>query len=104
MTNKIDNKIAELNEELRQLHEQKCQLAEMNVNEQLAIELHSILCHSNHTDGCDWHYEISDGIHEWERASHARYLVKANKLILFARAKKIQIEDLIKTYKMIREM
>ena len=100
----IDNRIAKINSELRELKETKRQLAKMKDDQRLAIELHGILCHWNHTDGCGWEYEMDEGIHQWERASHAPYLEKARKLIRFALKNKIKIPDLIKVYKMLGEM
>lgn len=44
----------------------------------LAIAMHQRLCRWNHTDGCGWHYEIKDGIHNWSGHDHARWLRTAN--------------------------
>ncbi|MCM1220658.1 MAG: hypothetical protein NC548_39835 [Lachnospiraceae bacterium] len=49
---------------------------------QLAIWLHDHLCHSNHTDGCGWSYEI-DGIRDkWENYVHKEYLEMAKRMML----------------------
>ncbi len=40
---------------------------------QLAIVLHEKQCHSNHTDGCSWHYEIHHGVPDWAGHAHSKY-------------------------------
>jgi len=40
--------------------------------------MHNRLCRWNHTDGCGWHYEVKDGIHDWNSHDHARWLRNAN--------------------------
>lgn len=44
----------------------------------LAIAMHRRLCRWNHTDGCAWHYQIKDGIHDWNAHDHARWLRNAD--------------------------
>ena len=44
----------------------------------LAALLHDKLCKDNHTDGCGWFYEIRNGVHEWNRDTHAGWLNKAD--------------------------
>ena len=100
----IDSRIAEINSELLELKEQKRQIAKLKDDQRLAIELHGILCHWNHTDGCGWEYEINDGIHQWDHASHAPYLEKARKLIKFGKKHSMKISDLIKVACMLREI
>lgn len=43
----------------------------------LAIELHSLFCKDNHTDGCFWYYDIKNEEHNWSSSSHFPYLVMA---------------------------
>ena len=104
MTDKIDERNLEIKAELLELHEQKRQLALQNEDEQLAIVLHGILCHWNHTDGCGFEYEIRDGIHQWDNASHKPYLEKSRKLIRFAIKHNVKVKKLIQVFKMLREM
>lgn len=48
----------------------------------LAIDLHSTLCHSDHTEACGWEYEIKGRTeHQWDRYTHERYLTKAEALL-----------------------
>lgn len=66
----------ELREKLRE--EYKSMLP---VNKQLAIMLHTRLCHANHTDQCGFYYEI-DGIEDdWTRYTHKTYLEKADNML-----------------------
>ena len=62
----------------------------------LAKKLHSLLCHSNHTDMCSWEYEKGDS-DCWSRFAHAQYLELAEKLLLIESDvdKIIQMADLI---------
>lgn len=64
-----------------ELKEAEAASHESTPEQQLAIGLHSALCHSNHTDMCGWEYEIqgSDG-HQWDRHAHSSYLKKAEAL------------------------
>lgn len=48
---------------------------------QLAIELHKKFCNYNHTDGCGWHYEIHNGVHDWSRPDHVRWYRTATMLL-----------------------
>ena len=49
--------------------------------EQLAVFLHSKLCHYNHVEECGWSYEIKNGVHNWNGCDHKRYLEKAKKML-----------------------
>ena len=50
---------------------------------QLAIKLHSILCQSNHSDQCSFHYEIKGIEDDWSGWAHARYLKKAEDVLAY---------------------
>jgi polyferredoxin len=50
-------------------------------NKQIAVFLHSKLCHHNHTDYCGWYYEINGLDDDWSRSVHEEYLEKADKLL-----------------------
>ena len=50
--------------------------------ERLAIYLHKRMCHLNHTDGCYFYYEVTEGfIHDWKGNVHAEYLQKAQAIL-----------------------
>jgi hypothetical protein len=54
----IESQIREKREELAQL-EHALKVAQQEPPEhQLARELHDLLCHWNHTDGCGWHCQL----------------------------------------------
>jgi len=52
----------------------------MEIEKELAEELHKYFCNQNHTDGCGWGYEGANE-DKWERCAHKRYLDKAKKLL-----------------------
>lgn len=51
--------------------------------ENMAIYLHSVLCHFNHTDICSWYYEMkNDGLEDdFSKYTHEKYLEKARAVI-----------------------
>lgn len=51
--------------------------------ENMAIYLHSVLCHLNHTDMCSWYYEMKhDGLEDdFSKYTHKKYLEKARAVI-----------------------
>lgn len=52
------------------------------VNKQLAIMLHTKLCHDNHTDRCSFYYEIKGIEDDWTAYTHKTYLEKADNMLL----------------------
>lgn len=46
----------------------------LSPEESIAVQLHDLCCQHNHTDGCGWFYEISNGIHDWGGQTHKRWL------------------------------
>lgn len=61
----------------------------------VADTLHKWMCHENHTDGCDYHYETQGS------PGNARgpWLIKAGQLLAFARANKIDMRTLMQFLK-----
>lgn len=47
----------------------------------LASWLHEVFCQHNHTDGCEWGYETSNGEHNWKGSGHIRWIDIAEKLM-----------------------
>lgn len=76
----IEDRRAELQAEMERLDKQQRELEAMRPEAKFAIALHSCLCRWNHTDGCGWHYEIRDGVHDWNAHAHSTYLAKAIRL------------------------
>lgn len=54
----LDKKILEAQESLAELQKRREKIVELPIEKRLATELHSMLCHSNHVDGCSWDYEV----------------------------------------------
>lgn len=73
----IHREIDKLKRIITELTEEHSHLVNMSPTDFLAIELHGLLCHANHADGCGWHYEINNGIHDWSRGDHVRWKSKA---------------------------
>lgn len=76
-----ENEVAELKKKLLLMKEQE---SVMTPAHKMAIVLHKRLCHHDHTEGCDWYYDIKNGVHDWNSrhyGSHAEYLQKAEKVI-----------------------
>jgi hypothetical protein len=76
----IEKEIADKKAELEALENKAKYFAEQQKyfpERVLAEELHGMLCHWNHTDGCSWHYEIENGVHNWTGNAHSNYLSKA---------------------------
>ncbi len=75
----------EVRNELRFIEAQKNseKLAEYR---ELAILAHDVFCKYNHTDGCSWSYECSNGEHDWTESgtynysSHGRWLRKIEEI------------------------
>jgi hypothetical protein len=79
-TSDIDDKIAKLESEKRELLRKRAKLQQLTTVEQLAILMHETMCRWNHTDGCSWHYFMKDGLPTWEADSQRLYLDKARAL------------------------
>lgn len=69
---------AELKHRKELLKTAKRELDTSTPTHHLAIALHQRLCRWNHTDGCGWHYEIKNGIHNWNDHAHVQWLRNAN--------------------------
>lgn len=77
------DKIAALRREADELEAAEKAFRALPEDEQLAITLHSMLCHWNHTDGCSWEYEGSGGKTDWNGHAHKQYLEKGRKMLSF---------------------
>lgn len=79
--NEIEQKIIRLQMELEEAKRLQEEFNTMKFELRLAIMLHENTCTHNHTDGCDWFYEIRNNVHDWFRHEHDRYLVQATRII-----------------------
>ena len=102
----VQNKIEKLNEELELLKKEKKALEELPEDKQLAIALHDLLCHWNHTDGCSWFYEIQDKVHQWggTGSAHNRYLNKARKIISVCKKDEVSVENALKIIRLAEDV
>lgn len=98
---KYTEKIQELQAEIDKLSAAKSKLEAMPAEHQLAIQLHETLCTWNHTDGCSWQYEFSNGQVEWDGYAHGKYLAKARKLIIFCEEHNVQVDKVISVVDMV---
>lgn len=89
----VDNELDKLQKKIRELEIKKKNLLDMSEVERIAVTLHSRMCTSNHTDGCDWYYDVKNGKHDWNGHAHQTYLKKAKKIVLKCEALKIKPSD-----------
>lgn len=80
-TAKLQQDLDELRDVIAQIEGELTRRERLDAPQRLAEELHSVQCHINHTDGCGWFYEFSNGEANWSGWAHARYLEKARKLL-----------------------
>jgi len=99
----ITGEIARRKQELAEL-EQKLKEAQAEPEDiRLARQLHNLLCHWNHTDGCGWYYEVKNKKEDWTGQAHDRYLGKARMLIHQCKEKAVGTQFAIEIFKMIKE-
>jgi len=104
----LESRISALQDELENLRRQKMiedrAMAQLTVEQKLAVELHAATCHHNHADACGWHYEIKNGVHEWARgSSHEHWLGRANKISAFCRSKHVAVTTAVDLFKFMGE-
>ena len=83
---RIEGRIAELEYELESARNdlQGVKNKAKSPEEHLAVHLHDKFCPLNHTDGCEWEYEVSWTRKKmWEGHAHKRWLEEAEKLTRF---------------------
>jgi hypothetical protein len=93
----LKSQIAALEDQLENLRRQKMiedrEQARLTPEQKLAIQLHAAICHQNHTDGCGWHYEVKNGVHEWANGgAHVGWLTHARKISGFCASKHVQLD------------
>ena len=99
-------KIADLQKEILDLQAEDAAIAAMTPAEQLADDLHELLCvlrhNENYSNCCRWHYDIRKGVHNWSAQSHQPYIRKAYLVRSFCGIKGISTETALELYRMIR--
>ncbi len=99
-------KIAKLRREADQLEAADKAFRGLPDEQQLAITLHTMPCHHNHTDGCSWEYEnrkTADGVYEadWAGYAHEQYLTKARTVLGYCEYHNIQPSAAIELVKLV---
>ena len=67
----------DLQDELKRRDDSRKVLAAMSKDHRLAVFLHDAYCTWNHTDGCEWFYEVKGDVHDWAGLSHQQWLKRA---------------------------
>lgn len=98
------DKIAALRREADEMEAAEQAFRDLPEDERLAITLHSLLCHWNHTDGCGWEYEGSGNKTDWNGWAHAEYLKKGRKLLSFCQCNNISTDHAVAILKMSKEI
>jgi len=83
-------------EEIKQVKKKTLEQLASSPYIKIADNLHTILCKWNHTDGCGWYYEESNGVDDWKGQTHSRYLEKAQKLVDLSGYSPEQINGILK--------
>lgn len=95
----LEKEIAEKTAKLEQLKKAEAELESLGPEYKLAIKLHDSHCKWNHTDGCSWHYEIKNGVHDWFGHAHNEWLKKARLFMSELKAENISEEVAFKVIK-----
>lgn len=79
MVKNVDEQILEHQQAIAALERERDYLEGMTPNQRLARALHENLCRFNHTDQCEWFYEVEPGGWEedWDRPAHTRWADRA---------------------------
>ena len=95
--------VAEFDREISRLQEGREKAARdeaifkaLPLNQRVAIVLHTNLCHTDHTEGCGWYYEVKDGVHDFSgrgNGSHQHWLSRADKTLKSLRLAAPELKD-----------
>lgn len=91
----IQAEIDEKTEELEAVRAEAANRAALPEDKRLAIELHELLCRTDHTQGCEWFYNQND----WTGYAHVRYLEKAQDVLSGTRMELDAIVTVVKALK-----
>ena len=100
----FEKKIAEHEEAIKALREEQARVVANSNEAKLANALHDLRCVYNHTDQCGWHYEIHNGVADWSRGAHARYLESARKAIRALNLKNYDFDQILDFLKALKEI
>lgn len=106
----LECKITALQDELEDLRRQKAiedaENERLTPEQKLAVVMHEVMCHHNHTDGCGWYYETKNRQHRWEGkgGAHDRWLGRAIKLSAFCRGEHIAPSHALEIFKFMKSL
>lgn len=100
----LEKEIAEKTAEIDRLKKAEEELDKLGVEYKMAIRLHECLCHHNHTDGCGWHYEIKNGIHDWNGREHQFWLFMTKNFYSRLAAENISEEIAFKVFSIFQNL
>ena len=87
---------------IKSLRDEQKRFINSSPEAKLAVALHDIQCHWNHTDQCGWFYEFENNEPDWDRDAHATYLDKARKVI--SAMPDADFDDVIAFMKVLKEI
>ena len=97
----IKQRTVQFNQEVKDLEAQLEAVKLESPDQQLAKQLHDMLCTWNHTDGCGWYYEMKNKQDDWTGYAHKQYLGHARKIMHQCVQRKISVDTAIEVYKMV---
>jgi len=100
----IDKAIADAEKQIIALKEQLRLEKLDSPDQQLAKELHGMLCTHNHTDGCGWYYEMKDKKDDWVGYAHTSWLTKVQTFTGLCAEKDINLADVLEAHKILRAL
>lgn len=95
----INNEIQKLQSQIEELEKQKKTLLNMSLEHRIAVELHSLLCKSNHEDQCGWYYEIKNNEHNWNGYAHLSYYGKAVRFLNICKKYDFEPDKMLELYR-----
>ena len=98
----IAQRTQQFNQEVKELEAQLAAVKLETPDQQLAKQLHAMLCTWNHTDGCGWYYEMKGKQEDWSGHAHGEYLIKAHMIMHQCDQRKISVDTAIEVYKMVK--
>lgn len=83
-----EERLRRIRESLERLKQEEKQLLGLSPTQIIADEIHTLMCHWNHTDGCGWEYE-SWSQPGWSRMQYINKALELLKVVDFEQAKRV---------------
>lgn len=77
----VQEEINKLTRELEQLKQKEASIRALPLTQRLAVVMHDHQCTWNHTDGCGWHYEVVNNVHDFRGSAHKPWLEVAERVV-----------------------